>query len=116
MVLRFALLVMIVFLNSATDGKYLLVKLEAKLANKGLQSRGDCIPDGSKYISSSSYICGDYYRYNKSNIFPILFLKPFSFSEPCESGTPCCEGTRCKDFMCSKQILTFYFSKIWYIY
>ena len=104
---------MIVFLNSATDAKYLLVKLEDKLAHKGLQSREDCIPDGSKYISSSSYICGDY---NKSNIFPILYLKPFSFSAPCDPRTPCCEGTRCKDFMCSKQILTFYFSKIWYIY
>ena len=59
MVFKFALLVMIVILNSATDGKYLLVKLEDKLAHKDLQSREDCIPDGSKYISSSSYICGD---------------------------------------------------------
>jgi len=47
MVLRFVLLLMIVFLNSATDGKYLLVKLEDKLAHKGLQSREDCIPDGT---------------------------------------------------------------------
>ena len=88
MVFKFALLVMIVILNSATDGKYLLVKLEAKLANKGFklankgfeaeqdngfeslfdkgfESRENCIPANCKYISSSSYICGvEGYRYN----------------------------------------------------
>ena len=50
MVFKFALLVMIVFLNSATDGKYLLVKLEAEMANEGFESRGKCRPNGSKYI------------------------------------------------------------------
>ena len=119
MVFKLALLVMIVFLNSATDGKYLLVKLEAELANKGFESRKNCRPHGSKYISSNSYICGDY-RYNKSNIFPIMYLKPFSFSASCSDLVPCCSGTKCTelpagDYMCSKQILTLYFNKIWYI-
>jgi len=41
MVFKFALVVMVVFLNSATDGKYLLVKLGAKLANKGFEAEPD---------------------------------------------------------------------------
>ena len=53
---------MIVFLNSATDGKYLLVKLGAKLANKtfkltnkGFEAEQDsrwCQSEGCKYILS----------------------------------------------------------------
>jgi len=49
MVFKFAFLVMIVFLNSPTDGKYLLVKLEAELANKGFEAEQDnraCQPNG----------------------------------------------------------------------
>ena len=82
MVFKFALVVMVVFLNSATDGKYLLVKLDAEWANKGFEAEQDqganqevptnrCQPKNGKYILPSSYICGDY-RYNKSNIFPIM--------------------------------------------
>ena len=76
MVIKFAFLVMIVFLNSATDGKYLLVKLDAEWANKGFEAEQElptnrCQPKDGKYILSSSYISGDY-RYNKSNIFPIM--------------------------------------------
>ena len=59
MVFKFALLVMIVFLNSATDGKFLLVKLEAELANKGFEAElgsRECLRRGGKYILSSSYI------------------------------------------------------------
>merc|ERR1712078_28113 len=41
MVIKFAFLVMIVFLNSATDGKYLLVKLDAEWANKGFEAEQD---------------------------------------------------------------------------
>jgi len=41
MVFKFALLVTIVFLNSATDAKYLLVRLEAELANKGFEAKQD---------------------------------------------------------------------------
>jgi len=71
MVFKFALLVMIVFLNSATDGKYLLVKIEAELANKGFESRGSCIPKGS----------------------------PCRPDKPCCSGTRCkdfmCRGKEC---------------------
>ena len=57
MVFKFALLVMIVFLNSATDGKYLLVKLEAELANEGFEAElgsRACLTRGGKYILSSS--------------------------------------------------------------
>ena len=57
MVFKFALVVMVVFLNSATDGKYLLVKLDDKLANKW--PNDGCGGKGGKYISSSVYICGD---------------------------------------------------------
>ena len=62
MVFKYAFLVMIVFLNSPTDGKYLLVKLEAEYANKGFEAEQDsraCQPEGGKYILPSSYICGD---------------------------------------------------------
>ena len=70
MVIKFAFLVMIVFLNSATDGKYLLVKLDAEWANKGFEAEQDqganqevptnrCQPKNGKYILPSSYICGD---------------------------------------------------------
>ena len=51
MVFKFALLVMIVFLNSATDAKY-----QAELANKGFEAKQDnkgCKPEGGKYILSS---------------------------------------------------------------
>ena len=53
---------MIVFLNSAIDAKYLLVKLQAELADKGFEAKQDnreCKPEGCKYILSSPYICGD---------------------------------------------------------
>ena len=59
MVFKFALLVMIVFLNSAIDGKYLLVKVDAEFSNKGFEAEQDnrgCLPEGCKYILSSSYI------------------------------------------------------------
>ena len=62
MVIKFALLVMIVFLNSAIDGKYLLVKVDAEFSNKGFEAEQDnrgCLPEGCKYILSSTYICGD---------------------------------------------------------
>ena len=62
MVFKLAILVMIVFLNSATDGKYLLVKVEDELSNKGFEAEQEnsrCLPKGGKYILSSSYICGD---------------------------------------------------------
>ena len=74
MVFKLAILVMIVFLNSATDGKYLLVKVEDELSNKGFEAEQEssrCLPKGGKYILSSSCICGDN-RYDKSNIFPIM--------------------------------------------
>jgi len=73
MVFKFALLVMIVFLNSATDGKYLLVKLEAELANKGFESRKNCRPHGTS--------CSDLV--------------------PCCSGTKCTE-LPAGDYMCKK--------------
>ena len=100
MVFKFALVVMVVFLNSATDGKYLLVKLGAKLANKGFEAEPDNRQDNrcralhGKYILSSSFICGDYYRYNKSYIFLNIYLKSFSVSAPC-NGLECCSGLKC---------------------
>jgi len=54
MVFKFALLVTIVFLNSATDAKYLLVRLEAELANKGFEAKQDnkgCKPEGAPCYS-----------------------------------------------------------------
>ena len=62
MVFKFALLVMIVFLNSAIDAKYLLVNVQAELANKAFGAKQDnkwCRPEGGKYILSSPYMCGD---------------------------------------------------------
>ena len=101
MVFKFALVVMVVFLNSATDGKYLLVKLGAKLANKGFEAEPDnrqdnrCQPKHCKYILSSSFICGDYYRYKKSYIFLNIYLKSLSVSDPCNEGE-CCSGLVCR--------------------
>jgi len=61
MVFKFALLVTIVFLNSATDAKYLLVRLEAELANKGFEAKQDnkgCKPEGAPCYSGSD-CCDD---------------------------------------------------------
>ena len=61
MVFKFAFLVMIVFLNSPTDGKYLLVKLEAEMANKGFEAEQDnraCQANGCKYIYQARTFVG----------------------------------------------------------
>jgi len=61
MVFKFALLVTIVFLNSATDAKYLLVRLEAELANKGFEAKQDnkgCKPEGAPCYSGGD-CCDD---------------------------------------------------------
>jgi len=41
MVFKFAILVMIVFLNITANGRYLLVNLEAEVADKGFEARQD---------------------------------------------------------------------------
>ena len=68
---------MIVFLNSAIDAKYLLVNVQAELANKAFEAKQDnkwCRPEGGKYILSSPYMCGDVISVTTKKIFRQLFV------------------------------------------